>query len=153
MPGDRTLSTLLLVVLFGLGPLSRAQDVDALGHPWWKHAVFYELYPRSFADSDNNGTGDLIGIASRLDYLKGLGVDAIWITPFYPSPQVDFGYDISDFENIDPMYGTMADFDRLQAKAKQQGIRIVLDFVLNHTSDQHPWFVDARSSPNALHRD
>lgn len=153
MPGHRTLSTLLLVVLVGLGPLSRAQDVDALGHPWWKHAVFYELYPRSFADSDNNGTGDLIGIASRLDYLKRLGVDAIWITPFYPSPQVDFGYDISDFENIDPMYGTMADFDQLQAKAKQRGMRIVLDFVLNHTSDQHPWFVDARSPPSAFHRD
>jgi alpha-glucosidase len=153
MLGDRILSTLLLAMLFGLGPLSHAQDVDALGHPWWKHAVFYELYPRSFADSDNNGTGDLIGIASRLDYLKGLGVDAIWITPFYPSPQVDFGYDISDFENIDPMYGTMADFDQLQVKAKQRGMRIVLDFVLNHTSDQHPWFVDARSSPRALHRD
>src|ERR1700719_3885384 len=127
MPVDRTLLTLLLVVIFAISPLSHAQDVDALGHPWWKHAVFYELYPRSFADSDNNGTGDLIGIASRLDYLKRLSVDAIWITPFYPSPQVDFGYDISDFENIDPMYGTMADFDQLQAMAKQQGMRIVLD--------------------------
>src|ERR1700755_460824 len=128
---------------------STSKAMDAEGHPWWKHAVFYELYPRSFADSDNNGTGDLVGIASRLDYLKRLGVDAGWITPFYPSPQVDFGYDISDFENIDPMYGAMADFDRLQAKAKQRGIRIVLDFVINHTSDQHPWFVDARSSPHA----
>ncbi len=150
---DRTLLTLLLVVIFAIGPLSHAQAVDAQGHPWWKHAVFYELYPRSFADSDNSGTGDLAGIASKLDYLKRLGVDAIWITPFYPSPQIDFGYDVSDFENIDPMYGTLDDFDHLQARAKAQGIRIILDFVINHTSDQHAWFVDARSSPAAPHRD
>ena len=117
MPVDRTLLTLLVVVIFATRPLSHAQAVDAQGHPWWKHAVFYELYPRSFADSDNSGTGDLAGIASKLDYLKQLGVDAIWITPFYPSPQIDFGYDVSDFENIDPMYGTLDDFDHLQARA------------------------------------
>src|SRR5579871_6684768 len=88
-------------------------STDAEGHQWWKHAVFYELYPRSFADSNNDGVGDLNGITAKLDYLKGLGVDAIWITPCFPSPQVDFGYDISNYEDIDPMYGTLADFDRL----------------------------------------
>jgi alpha-glucosidase len=153
MLGYRTVATLLLLVPLAPGPLSRAQAVDAEGHPWWKHAVFYELYPRSFADSDNNGTGDLAGIASKLDYLKRLGVDAIWITPFYPSPQVDFGYDVSDFENIDPMYGNLADFDHLQAKAQQRRLRIILDFVINHTSEQHPWFADSRSSPGSSHRD
>jgi alpha-glucosidase len=153
MLGYRTVATLLLLVPLAPGALSRAQAVDAQGHPWWKHAVFYELYPRSFADSDNNGTGDLAGIASKLDYLKRLGVDAIWITPFYPSPQIDFGYDVSDFENIDPMYGSLADFDHLQAKAQQRGMRIILDFVINHTSEQHAWFADSRSSPVSSHRD
>ncbi len=153
MLGHRNLATLLLLVPFLSGPLSRAQAVDAEGHPWWKHAVFYELYPRSFADSDNDGTGDLPGIASKLDYLKRLGVDAIWITPFYPSPQIDFGYDVSDFKNIDPMYGSLADFDHLQARAQERGMRIILDFVINHTSDQHAWFADSRSSPASLHRD
>jgi alpha-glucosidase len=122
-------------------------------HPWWQHAVFYEIYPRSFADSNNNGIGDLNGIASKLDYLKDLGVDAIWITPCFPSPQVDFGYDVSDYENIDPMYGTLADFDHLEKEASQRGIHIILDFVINHTSDQHPWFLDSRSSRTSAHRD
>ena len=150
---NRTPTTLLLALFALASPWMHAQAVDAQGHPWWRHAVFYELYPRSFADSDNNGTGDLPGIASKLDYLKRLGIDAIWITPFYPSPQVDFGYDVSDFENIDPMYGTMADFDHLQTRANQQGIRIILDLVINHTSNQHAWFLDSSSSPNSTHRD
>lgn len=120
---------------------------------WWKHAVFYEIYPRSFADSDNNGIGDLKGIASKLDYLQQLGVDAIWITPCYPSPQVDFGYDVSDYENIDPMYGTLADLDRLESNAKKHGIRIIMDFVMNHTSDQHKWFLASRSSRTNPYRD
>jgi alpha-glucosidase len=127
--------------------------VDAEGHPWWQHAVFYEIYPRSFADSNNDGVGDLKGIASKLDYLKGLGVDAIWITPCFPSPQVDFGYDVSDYENIDPMYGTLADFDLLASEAKKRGIHIILDFVVNHTSDQHKWFLDSKSSRTSAHRD
>ena len=127
--------------------------VDAAGHQWWQNAVFYEIYPRSFADSNNDGIGDLPGIASKLDYLKRLGVDAIWITPCFPSPQVDFGYDVSNYEDIDPMYGTLADFDRLQASARQHGLRIILDFVMNHTSDQHPWFLDSRSSRTSAHRD
>ncbi len=127
--------------------------VDAEGHAWWQHAVFYEIYPRSFADSNNDGVGDLNGIASKLDYLKELGIDAIWISPCFPSPQVDFGYDVSDYEDIDPMYGTLADFDNLASEAKKRGIRIILDFVVNHTSDQHKWFLDSKSSRTSEHRE
>jgi alpha-glucosidase len=127
--------------------------VDAEGHQWWQHAVFYEIYPRSFADSNNDGVGDLKGITSKLDYLRDLGVDAIWISPCFPSPQVDFGYDVSDYENIDPMYGTLADFDALASEAKKHGIRIILDFVVNHSSDQHKWFLDSKSSRTSEHRD
>ena len=113
---------------------------------WWKNAVIYEIYPRSFQDSNGDGIGDLNGITSRLDYLKSLGVDAVWLTPIYPSPQVDFGYDISDYENIDSQYGTLADFDRLVAEAHKRHIGIIMDLVLNHTSDQHPWFKESASS-------
>jgi alpha-glucosidase len=120
---------------------------------WWQRAVFYEVYPRSFADSNNDGLGDLPGITSRLDYLRDLGVDAIWITPCFPSPQVDFGYDVSNYEDIDPIYGTLADLDRLITEAKKRNIRIILDFVMNHTSDQHPWFLDSKSSRTSAHRD
>lgn len=132
------------------GQHQKAEQNDPL---WWKHAVFYEIYPRSFADSNNNGVGDLNGIASKLGYLQQLGVDAIWITPCYPSPQVDFGYDVSDYENIDPMYGTLADFDRMESDAKQHGIRIIMDFVMNHTSDRHKWFLASRSSRTNPYRD
>jgi alpha-glucosidase len=132
---------------------AQKKEFDAEGHPWWQHAVFYEIYPRSFADSDNNGIGDLNGITSKLDYLKMLGVDAVWITPFFPSPQVDFGYDVSDYEAIDPMYGTMADFDRLADESKKRSVRLILDFVVNHTSDQHKWFIDSKSSRTSPHRD
>ena len=129
----RTFAGLVLLVAgFCSAALAQTQAVDAEGHQWWQHAVFYEIYPRSFMDSNNDGIGDLNGIASKLDYLKSLGVDAIWITPCYPSPQVDFGYDVSDYENIDPMYGTLADFDRLQQEASKRGIRIIMDFVMNH---------------------
>ena len=113
---------------------------------WWKHAVIDELYPRSFADSNGDGVGDLNGITEHLDYLKSLGIDAIWIAPMYPSPQVDFGYDISDYEAVDPQYGTLADFDGLQAAAQKRGMRIILDMVLNHTSDKHKWFIESASS-------
>ena len=113
---------------------------------WWKHAVIYEIYPRSFQDSNGDGIGDLNGIRERLGYLQTLGVDAIWIAPMYPSPQVDFGYDISNYEAVDPQYGTMADFDALMAAAKQHNIRIILDMVLNHTSDKHRWFIESASS-------
>jgi alpha-glucosidase len=149
-------SVILLFVSFLLSLPALAQNkiaTDAEGHAWWQHAVFYEIYPRSFADSNNDGTGDLNGITSKLDYLKSLGVDAIWITPCFPSPQVDFGYDVSDYENIDPQYGTLADFDRLAREAKKRNIRIILDFVVNHTSDKHPWFVESRSSLTNPKRD
>jgi len=131
----------------------KAPAADAEGHQWWQHAVFYEIYPRSFADSNNDGIGDLKGITSKLDYLKDLGVDAIWITPCFPSPRVDFGYDVSDYEDIDPMYGTLADFDTLASEAKKRGIHIILDFVVNHSSDQHKWFLDSKSSRTSEHRD
>ncbi len=114
--------------------------------PWWAHALTYEIYPRSFADSNGDGVGDLNGIAERLEYLKALGVDAIWIAPMFPSPQVDFGYDISDYRSVDPQFGTLADLDRLQAEAKRRGIHLILDLVLNHTSDKHPWFIESASS-------
>src|ERR1700683_3549486 len=143
----------LLVACFCPVVHSQTQAVDAEGHQWWQHAVFYEIYPRSFMDSNNDGVGDLNGIASKLDYLKSLGIDAIWLTPCYPSPQVDFGYDVSDYENIDPMYGTLADFDRLEKLGSDRGIKIILDFVVNHTSDQHPWFTASRSSRSSAHRD
>src|ERR1700687_456538 len=142
-----------LVVGLSFSLHSQTQPVDSEGHQWWQHAVFYEIYPRSFMDSNNDGIGDLNGIASKLDYLKSLGVDAIWITPCYPSPQVDFGYDVSDYENIDPMYGTLTDFDRMEQEGKQRGVRIILDFVVNHSSEQHPWFIDSKSSRTASHRD
>jgi alpha-glucosidase len=122
-------------------------------HDWWKNAVIYEIYPRSFQDTNGDGIGDLNGITERLDYLKELGVDAIWLTPVYPSPQVDFGYDISDYKNIDPQYGTLADFDRLVAEANKRRIRVLMDMVMNHSSDQHEWFVQSRSSRNNPYRD
>ena len=114
---------------------------------WFRTAVFYEALLRSFADSDGDGVGDFRGLASRLDYLAWLGVDAIWIPPFYPSPMRDGGYDISDYTEIDPRYGTMEDFRDLVHQAHERGIRIVIDIVLNHTSDAHPWFQASRSDP------
>jgi alpha-glucosidase len=118
----------------------------AASGPWWKHAVVYEIYPRSYQDSNGDGIGDLNGITQRMDYIEHLGVDAIWIAPMYPSPQVDFGYDISDYENVDPKYGTVADMEKLIAVGKQHHVRVLLDMVLNHTSDKHKWFIDSASS-------
>jgi alpha-glucosidase len=149
----------VLLTLFSLPAVAQSNKAqssksgDAEGHPWWQHAVFYEIYPRSFADSNHDGIGDLNGITAKLDYLKELGIDAIWISPCFPSPQVDFGYDVSDYDNIDPMYGTLADFDKLASEAKKRGIHIILDFVVNHSSDQHKWFLDSKSSHTAVHRD
>lgn len=117
---------------------------------WWKSAVIYQIYPRSFKDSNDDGIGDLQGIIDKLDYLKGseksLDVDAIWISPFYPSPMADFGYDISNYLDIDPMFGDLPTFDRLLQEAHKRDLRIILDFVPNHTSDEHPWFIESRSS-------
>src|SRR5512141_3192524 len=102
---------------------------------WWEDAVFYQIYPRSFADSDGDGVGDLAGIAGKLGYLEGLGVDALWISPFFKSPMKDFGYDVSDYREVDPMFGSIDDFKRLVSGAKARGMRIVLDLVANHSSD------------------
>ena len=149
------LRTLLAVLLFAFSLVAQSKNApfDAEGHPWWKHAVFYEVYPRSFMDSNNDGIGDLNGIASKMDYLKWLGVDAIWITPCFPSPQVDFGYDVSNYVDIDPMYGTLKDFDRMEQRGKKDGVSIVLDLVVNHTSDKHKWFLDSEKSRTNPYRD
>lgn len=120
---------------------------------WWKHAVVYQIYPRSFQDSNDDGIGDLNGIRNRLDYLVELGVGAIWISPIYPSPMADFGYDVADYCGIDPIFGTMDDFDRLLEAAHHRNLRVILDFVPNHTSDQHPWFIESRSSRENPKRD
>ncbi len=116
---------------------------------WWQNGVIYQIYPKSFQDTTGSGNGDLRGVTQRLDYLQNLGIDAIWLTPFYISPQVDNGYDVANYTAIDPAYGTLEDFDELVAEAHQRGIRIVLDMVFNHTSTQHPWFKAAqdRHSP------
>ena len=121
-------------------------NAAAASTPWWQSAVIYEIYPRSFADSNGDGTGDLDGITAHLDYLKNLGVDAIWLAPFYPSPQVDFGYDVADYVNVDPRFGTLADFDHLTSEAKKRNIHVLVDLVVNHTSNQHPWFLESKSS-------
>lgn len=121
--------------------------------PWWQSAVIYQIYPKSFQDSGARGTGDLKGIMARLDYLKTLGVDALWLTPVYVSPQVDNGYDIADYLNIDPAYGTMADFEALLAAAHARDIRIVMDIVVNHTSTEHAWFKSAQGDKNSPYRD
>jgi glycosidase len=121
--------------------------------PWWKSAVIYQVYPRSFQDTDDNGVGDLNGITERLRYFVDLGVDAIWISPIFRSPMADFGYDVSNYVDIDPIFGSMDDFDRLVAKAHALGIRVILDFVPNHSSDRHPWFIDSRRSRSNPKRD
>ena len=120
---------------------------------WWKEAVVYQIYPRSFCDSNGDGIGDLNGITSKLDYLKELGIDVIWLSPVYKSPNDDNGYDISDYEDIMTEFGTMDDFDKMLAAAHERGIKIVMDLVVNHTSDEHPWFVESKSSKDNPKRD
>ena len=120
---------------------------------WWQRGVIYHIYPRSFMDSDGDGVGDLPGVLARLDHLTWLGVDALWLSPVYPSPMADFGYDVSDYTGVDPLFGTLDDLDRLVAAAHQRGLRVLLDWVPNHTSDQHPWFQASRSSRDDPRRD
>src|SRR5690606_24857152 len=138
-------------------PASRAQWPAALSSrhvvgtrmataPWWRGAVIYQIYPRSFLDTNSDGVDDLPGIIARLDHVATLGVDAIWVSPFFTSPMADYGYDIADFRDVDPMFGTLADFDRLLAQAHARGIRVMIDQVLSHSSDQHPWFTESRAS-------
>lgn len=117
---------------------------------WWKNAVIYQIYPKSFQDSDGDGFGDIRGIIQRLDHLEDLGIDAVWISPMYCSPQNDNGYDISDYQDIDPMFGTLADMDELIAEAGKRNIRIIMDLVLNHTSDEHRWFLEAKKAGTIL---
>ncbi len=120
---------------------------------WWQNGIIYQVYPRSFQDTTGDGVGDLPGILERLDYLVELGIDAVWVSPIYPSPMADFGYDVSDYTGIDPLFGTLADFDRLLAAVHQRGLKLILDFVPNHSSDQHPWFIESRSSRTNPKRD
>jgi alpha-glucosidase len=120
---------------------------------WWQHGIIYQVYPRSFMDSSGDGVGDLRGIISKLDYLQWLGIDAIWISPIFPSPMADFGYDVSDYTNIHPLFGILVDFDRLVAEAHRRHLKVILDYVPNHTSDQHPWFIASRSSRHNPKRD
>src|SRR3954468_12619866 len=124
---------------------------------WWRHGVIYQIYPRSFADSDGNGIGDLAGITCHLDHLAGhadsLGVDAIWLSPFYKSPMADYGYDVADYRDVDPMFGTLGEFDTLLAEAHARGLKVIVDFVPNHTSDEHEWFKESRSSRDNPKRD
>ena len=120
---------------------------------WWREAVVYEVYPRSFADGDRDGVGDLRGLRARLPYLQWLGVDALWLSPIYPSPMADFGYDVSDYCDVDPVFGDLGEFDALLADAHARGLRVLLDWIPNHTSSRHPWFEDARSSRDSPKRD
>ena len=128
-------------------------DTEFSGCEWWQTGVIYQIYPRSFQDTDGDGVGDLPGINARLDYLVALGVDAIWISPVYPSPMADFGYDVADYTGIDPLFGTLDDFDRLLKAAHERKLRVILDFVPNHSSDRHPWFLASRSSRTDSKRD
>ncbi|MDH3756065.1 MAG: alpha-amylase family glycosyl hydrolase, partial [Acidimicrobiia bacterium] len=138
-------------VTTGAEALDGADRVSA--PPWWFGTVGYEIYIRSFADSNGDGIGDLTGIAERLEHVAWLGADSIWITPFYPSPGFDHGYDVSDYTDIAAMHGSIADFEKLVARARELDLRVIVDLVPNHTSSQHPWFIDAISSPDSPHRD
>jgi alpha-glucosidase len=137
----------------GRGILLGMADSEFLATKWWQVGVIYQVYPRSFQDTDGDGVGDLWGITARLDYLVGLGVDAVWVSPIYTSPMADFGYDVADYEGVDPLFGTMEDFDALLAAAHAKGLKVILDFVPNHSSDQHPWFLESRSSRTNAKRD
>ncbi|XP_069700379.1 maltase A1-like [Periplaneta americana] len=131
----------MLWMLISLAAFVAATPLPKADLEWWQTAVFYQIYPRSFKDSDGDGIGDLKGITENFDHLKDIGVDGVWLSPIFPSPMADFGYDISDFRNIDPIFGTLEDFDALLAKANELGIKLILDFVPNHSSDEHEWFV------------
>jgi alpha-glucosidase len=117
---------------------------------WWQSGVIYQIYPRSFLDANADGIGDLRGIAEKLDYCASLAVDALWLSPIFPSPMADFGYDVADYTGIAPIFGTLRDFDDLVAQATRRGLKIILDYVPNHTSNQHPWFTASRSSSSDI---
>src|SRR5215218_8755003 len=132
-----------------LPSLSSARPVSCAAmraETWWREGVLYQIYPRSFADSNGDGIGDLRGVLQRLDHLVDLGVDVVWLSPIYASPHDDNGYDISDYQSIDPLFGTLDDFDELVAELHRRGLKLMMDLVVNHTSDEHPWFVESASS-------
>jgi alpha-glucosidase len=131
-------------------PILESTGDDAA--PWWQHGVVYQVYPRSFQDSNADGIGDLRGVIHRLDHLACLGIDAVWLSPFYPSPMADFGYDVADYVDVDPMFGTLADFDELVTEAHELGLKVIVDLVPNHSSDRHPWFIESRSSRDSPKR-
>jgi oligo-1,6-glucosidase len=143
----------LVAAIVGWKEWSVAETEQQAGTPWWRSAVVYQVYPRSFSDSNGDGIGDLAGITSRVQYLAELGVDVIWLSPVYPSPQDDAGYDISDYQDIDPVFGSLADFDHLLQAVHDHGMKLIIDLVVNHTSDEHPWFVDSRASRQNPKRD
>ena len=127
----------------------RAEPTDANAKDWWKRGVIYQVYPRSFQDQNGDGIGDLSGITARLDYLQDLGISAVWVAPFFRSPMKDFGYDVEDHRAVDPIFGSLDDFDELVTEAHRRGIRIMIDLVLSHAADSHPWFQSARSQRGA----
>src|SRR5262245_10230701 len=129
------------------GPPVTKPSATAGGDRWWRHAVIYQIYPRSFADSNGDGVGDLPGVTARLDHLVDLGVDAVWLSPFYRSPQADGGYDVSDHRDVDPLFGDLADALSMIKQAHDRGLRVIVDLVPNHTSVQHPWFQQALAEP------
>lgn len=128
-------------------------QINKMQKSWWKEAVAYQIYPRSFMDSNGDGIGDIQGIISKLDYLKDLGIDLIWICPIFKSPNDDNGYDISDYQDIMAEFGTLADFEQLLDEVHQRGMKLILDLVVNHTSDEHPWFIESRTSVDSEKRD
>ena len=134
-------------------PAAGAGETPASGYLWWQRGTVYQVYPRSFMDSGGDGVGDLPGLVSRLDYLRWLGVDAVWISPIYPSPMKDFGYDVADYTDVHPLFGTLADFDRLVREAHERKLKVILDFVPNHSSDRHAWFEESRASRTSPKRD
>src|ERR1700728_1513364 len=135
---DRPLRAAIVARLGG-ARRGRSQDFPMVRQPWWHGAVIYQIYPRSFFDSDGDGVGDLKGITAKLDYVASLGVDGVWLSPFFRSPMRDFGYDVSDYRDVDPVFGTLADFDALLARAHALGLRVIIDQVYSHTCNEHPW--------------
>src|SRR6185436_1331456 len=135
-------------------PRAHSGPDPVTGSAWWRHAVIYQIYPRSWADGDGDGIGDLRGITARLPYVRDLGVDAVWLSPFYPSPQADAGYDVTDYRDVDPLFGTLADADTLLATAHDLGLKVLVDLVPNHSSDQHAWFQAAlQAGPGSPERE
>ena len=133
--------------------VTTAMDKLINQYAWWQKGIIYQIYPRSFQDSNNDGIGDLQGIIQRLDHLQWLGISAVWISPIYPSPMADFGYDIADYTGIDPIFGNMDDFDKLLTELHNRDMKLILDLVPNHTSNQHPWFLESKSSIDNPKRD